>query len=171
MNFQLIEDGLNNGVFKMKKRYCILIVLIIIFSACSDQYENWNSVEIADVGSFKIPPDMSYEKSGETIYLKDIDGNICMVGVVREGDVDSKLSDAFGEEMIYQDLVSSEVFSNSATVGKCKFLISGVDRELIFLDLYSSSDERLYLVAKYDMIDYNLVSQIGKSFVMVTNEE
>ena len=154
----------------MKKRYCILIVLIIIFSACSDQYENWNSVEIADVGSFKIPPDMSYEKSGETIYLKDIDGNICMVGVVGEGEIKSKLSDAFGEEMIYQDLVSSEVFSNSAIVGRCEYEISDIDRELVFLELYSS-DERLYLVAKYDMIDYNLVSQIGKSFVMVTNEE
>ena len=155
----------------MKKSWIILI-LILLFSGCSNQYEDWINVEISDVGMFKIPPNMICNEENGIVYLtennnEDFDkSKSIMIGVVYdENNPLEVMSSVLEKELTYKKLLLSETFSNSAIVGKKEYLLDGVKCEKIFLELYSSNKSLFFLVNN-DMIDYSIVKEIARTFVM-----
>lgn len=156
------------------KKSCMILILILILSGCSNQYKNWENIEISDVGMFKIPPNMLCIEMDGIIYLTENNNEVfdksksIMIGVLYDKNSPPEMiSGVLGKELTYEKLLFSETFSNSAIVGKKEYLIDGVKCEKIFLDLYSSK-KNLYFLMINNTIDYSIVNKIAKSFVADT---
>lgn len=158
----------------MKKIYILIVLVVQIFLSfgCSNKSKNWITIEISDVGSFKLPTNIACTQENEVVYLTiqnhgyiDYSEKV-MIGIIYENNIPLEvLSDVLGKKIIYKECILSETFSNSAIVGKNVYIIDGVESEKIFLELYSSN-KKLFFVAYDNQIDYNVVKEIGKTFVM-----
>ena len=152
------------------KRLCIILVFLLLISGCSnrDEYDGWQEVELSGVGTCKIPQEWVYHEEDSNVYItdKDIDEfseyQVYLMGAIHENGQDIYLS---GKQIELVKVISSEVFSNSATVGNAKYLVDGQSCEMIFLELYST-DKSMDVFVCDPSIDYDLVEKVGKSFAM-----
>ena len=148
------------------KKLLVLFIIVILFGGCSNSQKGWKTVTIPQVGSLDIPQSMVYEEDDKAIYIcSDSDAKL-LIGVKYEnGSYTEALSEALGKEIVFEELISSEVFSNSAIIGKDKYIIDDEPCEKLFLDLYSS-DKKVFFIVNDDSVSYDTITAIGKSFVM-----
>lgn len=154
----------------MKKFFCILLIFLLI-SGCSNNYQEWKKVNIADVGSLNIPHDWIYTENDDIIYFTDkkmsesTEYTIYLIGIICDQGQMESLYKHIDSNMKYEKLISSETLSNSAIVGKNEYLIKNNSCQKLFLDLYSSN-KQLYIIGLDDSVDYEFVKKIGNSYKM-----
>lgn len=157
----------------MKKIFCVLLIILLV-SECSNDYETWKEVNITEFGSLKIPQEWVYNENGDIIYFSDkktsdsSEYNIYLIGIICNQDQIESLYKHIDENMKYEKLISSETLSNSAIIGENEYLINGKASHKFFLDLYSSN-KQLHVIAVDDSVDYEIIKKIGKSYKMNTD--
>ena len=154
----------------MRKLFCILLMVLLI-SGCSNEYDTWKKVEVPNVGSLKIPQEWEYSENGDIIIFSDkkisdsSEYNVYLIGIICNQDQIDSLYKHIDENMKYEKLISSETLSNSAIIGKNEYLINGETHHKFFLDIYSSS-KQLYIIAIDDSVDYETIKKVGNSYRM-----
>ena len=155
----------------MRKFFCILLMVLLV-SGCSNEYEKWKEIDVPNVGSLKIPQEWEYNENGDIIYFSDkkisdsSEYNIYFIGIIcNQGQIEP-LYKHIDKNMKYEKLISSETLSNSAIIGKNEYLINGKTSQKFFLDLYSSN-KQLYIIAFDDYVDYEIIKKVGNSYKMV----
>lgn len=157
----------------MRKFFCILLMVLLV-SGCSNEYETWKEIDVPNVGSLKIPQEWEYNENGDIIYFSDkktsdsSEYNIYLIGIICNQDQIESLYKHIDENMKYDKLISSETLSNSAIIGENEYLINGKTSHKFFLDLYSSN-KQLYIIAIDDSVDYEIIKKVGNSYKMNTD--
>ena len=159
------------------RRLCIVLAFLLLLSACSNrhEYDGWQEIELSGVGTCKIPQEWVYHEDEGIVYITDknmdesSEYQVYLMGAIYENrqgvSFSQLLSQLQGKEIEFLEPISSEVFSNSATVGNAKYLVDGQSCEMIFLELYST-DKSLDAFVCDPSIAYDLVEKVGKSFSM-----
>lgn len=154
----------------MRKLFCILLMILLI-SGCSNEYEAWKEVEVPNIGSLKIPQELEYNENGDIIIFSDkkisdsSEYNIYLIGIICNQDQIDSLYKHIDENVKYEKLISSETLSNSAIIGENEYLINGETSHKFFLDIYSSN-KQLYIIAIDDSVDYEIIKKVGNSYRM-----
>lgn len=158
----------------MRKFLCVLLIVLLI-SGCSNEYDGWKKVDVPFVGSLKIPQEWVYNESDNIIYFTDkkmsdsTEYVIYLIGIIcNQGEL-QYIYQHIDENMRYEKLISSETLSNSAIIGENEYLINDKTHQKFFLDLYSSN-KQLYIIGLDDSVDYELVKKIGNSYKMNVGE-
>ena len=156
------------------KKICILLVISIFFSGCSDKNNSGKVIILNGVGSFTVPQEWIYTKENDVIYFTDQPINkenslhtFYAIGIVYDVSENlDELSQSFGKKILYKELVFNEVFSNSAMYGKGVYSIDSKLCEKLFLDFYPS-ERKLFLLVLNDSISSDTIKDIAKSFTQV----
>lgn len=158
----------------MKKICAILLLMIFVcISGCKNECEGLKTIEVPEVGSIKIPKTWQCCRENEFIYFYDEKlsnefekAKPLIVGVVTDDGKDiEKISDYYGEKIIYVDLVKSQVFSNNAIVSKTIFNIENDKCEKASVWI-GSEHKSAYFIVLDEKIEYEEVLKIGESFRM-----
>lgn len=158
----------------MKKFFCVLLIVLLV-SGCSNDYDAWKEVNITEVGSLKIPKEWIYTENNNIIYFTDkeigesTEYSIYLIGIICDQGQVEALYQHIDENMKYEKLISSETLSNSAIVGKNEYLINDKICQKLFLDIYSSN-KQLYIIGLDDSIDYEVAKKIATSYKVHTDK-
>ena len=140
---------------------------------CSNnKYEGFKNIELSDVGSFYVPQDWVCIREDDVVYFIDesfVDAkekitNCYLIGTIYEYDKNYRDENPYLAEIEEKNLISSEVFSNSVIIGEKEYQINGELTNKYFMDCYISSETSLAFVVWDDSINYEVISEIGKSF-------
>lgn len=156
----------------MKKivQLLIVILLIVLFASCSEEYaDDWKKIEIDDCGILAIPSDWIFFEEDGYYYITDQNDVPIMIQTysnVVDTDMD-KINSVTESNKYYDDVkeiksVRSEVLSNGVCYGVSLMRRDGKDSERYMLELYN--DKTVVFVVWSDTVTEELLVKIAKSF-------
>ena len=161
-------------VINAKRRYIYRILLIllaggilIIMGCFIFSTWRWKWMEIPEMGRILVPKNWEMYENGGLIYFVDADNQPMMI--------ETKSHEMFADEtndfFTIQELesISGEGFSNSAYRGRSRYMVDGELRE-VFTCNFSDYDRSTYFIVYSDMVDWEMMKQIAKSYHPIRNE-
>ncbi|MDR0459597.1 MAG: hypothetical protein LBG68_03920 [Coriobacteriales bacterium] len=163
------------------------IISFILIAVCSFQYVFshfigvpgasawlfWQTVEVDNAGSFRVPKEWVVEQLDNTIYITDkplseVGHKFYIVGVVNTYDTESQYTQPHEllEGVVKRGVQRGIVYSNSAHVDVCEYDIGGITQELFLVHFRCSSTISIdLLVWDKEVVNEKTASEIAKTFV------
>ena len=137
-------------------------------------YLGWQEVNINNIGTFRVPGDWVIKIQGNELYFTDKplgedDIVIYFAGNYFEENIsimNVTATEVFElGEITYSNFISSEGWSSSVSYRLDLCVIDRVETNRYILDFYSGN-EGLYLFSYGDVVNYELIRKIAKSYSM-----
>ncbi|MBR6676356.1 MAG: hypothetical protein IKL24_03390 [Clostridia bacterium] len=156
----------------MKKliRFGCLLIVVALLSGCSlinSATKDWQTFNLENCGSIKLPVGWSITESDKYIYVWDDAQNLVMMQSYSDcgiSETDPEGDQETNDYYTVQTLrfLSSEVFSNGAIIGKVESIIDEKQCEKLYLKI--GYDTEIFFVVYSDEIDYDQLKVIAKTF-------
>lgn len=161
----------------MKKIICILL-LIISLSGCVGKYKGWKEIEMADLGTIKIPEGWVCHIQDNEIYFTDegvtefTEDTVHLAGYIyEEGKSLGAVYNMFDESVKWIERTYSEVFSNNTFRGKDKYIIDNEICEKAYIILNITKDKEISMIAWDENVSYDDIKKMAKSFCRYLENE
>lgn len=155
----------------MMKKLLLIIILVFSLSGCSGQYEGWKEIELHDYGSIKIPEGWTYHIQDNEIYFVDegvtefSEENVHLGGYIYDESYIPATQKMFDKNAKFEETIISQVYSNDTYRGIDKYFIHEEWCEKGYIQLgVSERDIEIFLIAWDDMVSYDDLEKIAKSF-------
>ncbi len=157
----------------------VILMTIVLLTACSGKYDGYKLVELPEIGSFYVPQEWECIQEGDFVYFvngsSDKDtftlSNCYMLGTLHDWgkSVYDEVSSIIEIEKI--ELITSEVYSNSVILSESKVEMNGSIINMYSLECFVTSDKWFSLIVLDEAIDSNSLKLIGNSFDRVNFEK
>ena len=161
----------------MKKMIYILLCIICL-SGCAGEYKGWKEIEMADLGTIKIPEGWVCHIQDNKIYFTDKDvkefteDTVHLAGYIYdEGKNPGENHNMFNKEVIWVERTESEVFSNNTFRGKDKYIIDNEICEKAYIILNITKDKEISMIAWDENVSYDDIKKMAKSFCRYSENE
>lgn len=146
---------------------------MLLLTGCSYPNSAWQNVNIAGIGTFKVPKTWIFTQNGDIIYFTDKPINESTYHVYLKGaitDIHIKAIVDTDVKQFYEYVkdsrgISSEVFSNSASYGFSEYFMNGISEKKYDINM-SSSTKVLTFISLEALVDKDTIVKIAKSFLM-----
>lgn len=165
------------------KKIIIIAISILVFSIAvvsiffvyeSNKYNGWKTLYIETYGTVKVPDSWILESKDGLFYLTDkpLDEDSCNIffiqtksyATVFENYESVVESNRKANQFQHKKMISGGVLSNSVTYGKSLYLVNGVEREMLNINLLFGQKE-IEFVAWDESIDESFLKKMGESFL------
>lgn len=156
----------------MKKTLVFIVIsslfLLIVAGCAAEKTSGWQTIEIPDCGTLKIPPDWTYYENEGWIYILDHAQKPAMIQTKSFPGVDGRTpgeteSNDFFTEVTNLRLLTSAVFSNGAIYGSYLTEHNGNQSEEFFLEI--GYDRHVTLLVWDETMDEAMLKTIAHTFV------
>ena len=164
---------------KFVMRIAVIMMILLLFTACSGKYNGYKLVELPEIGSFYVPQEWECIQEDNFVYftsgLSDkatISLSDCyMLGTLHDWTKSGydEISSIIEIEEI--ELITSEVYSNSVFLSESKVEMNGSIINMYSLKCFVTSDKRFSFIVLDGSIDPAVLKLIGKSFDRVNFEK
>lgn len=166
--------GINMKRIKLSIILLMMMIASILCNSCS--YCGWQKIDVAGIGTFKVPQGWIYTQEENVGYFTDKPiyektFRIYLIGTINNDHIggDYKAPYELFDNTEYSALISSAVFSNSAIYGQEEYIVDNSKQTKFFISL-NGSNKSLDLLAWDDLVYENTVIKIAKSFLMELND-
>ena len=164
------------------KKIIFILSLIICFFVCitsyAGRYKGWKEIEIADLGTIKVPEGWVCHIQNNEIYFTDegvtefTEDTVHLAGYIYEkGKSLGVVYKMFDENARHEEYITDEIFSNSTRQGIDYYIMNGKRCEKIYLELEIEKYKKLYMLVLDDNVSYDDVKKMAKSFERNMDEE
>ncbi|MBQ4145060.1 MAG: hypothetical protein IJD36_00400 [Clostridia bacterium] len=160
------------------KKIIYILLLIISLSGCAGKYKGWKEIEMADLGTIKIPEGWVCHIQDNEIYFADegvtefTEDTVHLAGYIYEEDNPIVAYKMFDKNAVVKELITNEIFSNSTFMGTKKYVFNGKSCEKLYLMLeVIEQNKEIYMIVWDENVSYDDIKKMAISFDRYTSEE
>ena len=156
------------------KKVCIIFVICLLLFGCSNENEEWHTINLEGCGTMMIPKSFELKKEQDIYYIKNTDNNeIELLGYLYknyETKDDIKFSILNYNIHLEKDdttnyLFDCQSFSNSASFGEEPVIVNGEPTKQFFISTYGGDEMVDWITTPESSLDYDEIKKITESYV------